>query len=160
MQFYGISNNLLKAFNAITLVIFGVAVENWLYPLLEKRRASFHDMARITLGLFFMAVSKAHGTMMQASSTAHLHAKVSRGSTTRGPDSKPVSDPSELSIFLQLPLSVLVTISEVFAFVTGQAYEYKQALRTMKSLLQSIHAVFNRPGHLLTTSQRLGIRAW
>lgn len=40
-------------------------VENWLYPLLEKRHIAFSDVARIAVGLFFMALAMAYDTLVQ-----------------------------------------------------------------------------------------------
>ncbi|KHN96076.1 amino acid permease [Metarhizium album ARSEF 1941] len=59
MQTVGIPNDLFNAANSIALVIFGIMVENGLYPFLEKRKIVFGEMKRITLGLFVMALSMA-----------------------------------------------------------------------------------------------------
>lgn len=148
MQSSNVPNNLWMALNSVALVIFGLIIENGLYPLLEKRRIFFGDMARIVVGLFFKALSMAYGTIVQAliykSPPCYDFPMECVGS-----DGRTISGPNEISVLVQLPVYVIVAVSEVFAMVTGQAYAYKQAPLNMKSLLQSIYAVFNGFGYLL-----------
>lgn len=148
MQTLGVPNNLLMALNSVALVIIGIIIENGLYPFLEKRRIPFRDMARIEVGLLFMALSMAYSTMVQAliynSPPCYNYPM-----ECTGPDGQRITGPNNVNVFVQLPMYVIVAVSEVFAMVTGQAYAYKQAPLNMKSLLQSIYAVFNGIGYLL-----------
>lgn len=147
MQSGGIPNNLLMAFNAVALVIVGLIIENYLYPFLEKQRIAFGDMARIEVGLFFMALSMAYGTVVQALIYGAPPC-YNMPQQCLGPDGKTITEPNEINMLVQLPVYVLVAVSEVFALVTGQAYAYKKAPPQMKSMLQSIYAVFNGIGYL------------
>ncbi|KAK3687888.1 hypothetical protein B0T22DRAFT_378152 [Podospora appendiculata] len=149
MQTSGIPNNLLMAFNAVGLVVVGIVVEHGLYPFLERRRIVFGDMARIVTGLVFMAVSMAYLTMVQALIYAAPPCYSFVQQCVVGPDGDVFTGPNEVNVLVQLPDYVLVSIAEVFALVTGQAYAYKQAPANMKSMLQSIYAVFNGIGYLL-----------
>ncbi|KAK3324467.1 hypothetical protein B0T19DRAFT_464553 [Cercophora scortea] len=141
MQTSGIPINLVMAFNAVGLVVVGIVVEHGLYPFLEKRR--------IVTGLVFMAVSMAYLTMVQALIYAAPPCYNFVQQCVIGPDGAIFTGPNEVNVLVQLPDYVLVSIAEVFALVTGQAYAYKQAPANMKSMLQSIYAVFNGIGYLL-----------
>ncbi|KAI1299762.1 hypothetical protein F5Y03DRAFT_408689 [Xylaria venustula] len=151
MQTIGIPNDLLTAFNSLALVIVGLLVENWLYPFLEKRRIHFFVMKRITLGLFFMALSMAYGALVQglvynAPPCYNFPLKC------HGPDGSIITTPNRVNVLVQLPLYVLVAVSEVFAFVTGSAYTYQKAPHNMKSILQSFYAFMSGVGYLLAVA--------
>ncbi|KAI0975666.1 POT family-domain-containing protein [Xylaria arbuscula] len=151
MQTIGIPNDLLTAFNSLALVIVGLAVETWLYPFLEKRWIRFFVMKRITLGLLFMALSMAYAALVQglvynAPPCYNFPLKC------HGPDGSIITAPNRVNVLVQLPLYVLVAVSEVFAFVTGSAYTYQKAPHNMKSILQSFYAFMSGIGYLLAVA--------
>jgi proton-dependent oligopeptide transporter, POT family len=151
METSGVPNNLLMALNSVALVVIGIIIDNSIYPFPEKRRIVFRDMARIEVGLLFLALSMAYSTMVQAliysASPCYNYPM-----ECTGPDGQLITGPNGINLFVQLPVCVIVAVSEVFAMVTGQAYAYKQAPVNMKSLLQSIYAVFNGIGYLLAVA--------
>ncbi|RYP79590.1 hypothetical protein DL769_002900 [Monosporascus sp. CRB-8-3] len=151
MQTGGVPNDLLMASNAIALVLIGLVVENGLYPFLEKHRIPFREMARIATGLFFMAVSMAYGMIVQA-----LIYKAppcyNFPLECQGSDGRIITEPNHINVLVQLPLYILVAVSEVFAFVTGSAYAYKKAPPNMKSVLQSFYASMSGVGYLLAVA--------
>lgn len=149
MQTVGIPNDLLMASNSIALVIVGLFVENWLYPILEKRRIAFGEMKRITLGLFVMALSMAYGTVVQA---LIYGAPPCYNFPLQCPESNGGTVPNDINVLVQLPLYIIISVSEVFAFVTGSAYMYKKAPKNMKSILQSFFAAMSGVGYLLAVA--------
>jgi proton-dependent oligopeptide transporter, POT family len=151
MQTVGIPNDLLMASNSIALVLIGLVVENWLYPFLQKQHIDFLEMGRITVGLFFMAVSMAYGTVVQAL-IYNAGPCYNRPLECLGVDGRKVTDPNAVNVLVQLPLYILVAVSEVFAFVTGSAYAYKKAPQNMKSVLQSFYAAMSGVGYLLAVA--------
>jgi POT family proton-dependent oligopeptide transporter len=148
MRTDGVPNNLFMSFNPIALVIVGLIMENFVYPAFEKRRICFGDMARIVVGLLFMALCMAYSTIVQALIYAAPPCYNFVGQCT-GSDGATITGPNDISAWIQVPTYALLAVSEVFALVTGQAYAYKQAPPHMKSLLQSTYAVFNGFGYLL-----------
>ncbi|KAF3004534.1 hypothetical protein E8E14_000105 [Neopestalotiopsis sp. 37M] len=151
MQTVGIPNDLLMASNSIALVLIGLVVENWLYPFLQRQHIDFLEMGRITVGLFFMAVSMAYGTVVQAL-IYNAGPCYNRPLECLGVDGRKVTDPNAVNVLVQLPLYILVAVSEVFAFVTGSAYAYKKAPQNMKSVLQSFYAAMSGVGYLLAVA--------
>lgn len=145
METLGIPNDAMKISNAIALVILGIAVQIWLYPGLEKLRIQFKPMARITAGLSFMTLGIAYGTAVQV---MIYHA----GPCYQYPTQCDASDnglPNHVNVFVTLPMYVLIALAEIFGFVTGNEYAYKQAPKNMKSVMQSIYAFMTAIGSIL-----------
>lgn len=141
----GIPNDAMKTSNAMALVILGIAVQKWLYPALEKRKIQFKPMARITVGLLFMTLAIAYGTAVQVMIYC-------AGPCYQYPTQCDASDnglPNHVNVFVTLPMYVLIALSEIFAFVTGNEYAYKQAPKNMKSVMQSIYGLMTAIGSIL-----------
>ncbi|KAJ5802680.1 oligopeptide transporter [Penicillium pulvis] len=137
METMGIPNDAMKTSNAMALVILGIAVEKWLYPALENRKIQFKPMARITVGLLFMTLGIAYGTAVQV---MIYHA----GPCYQYPTECGASEnglPNHINVMVTLPMYMLIALAEIFAFVTGNEYAYKQAPKDMKSVMQSIYAL-------------------
>ncbi|KAJ5950768.1 uncharacterized protein N7479_009181 [Penicillium vulpinum] len=145
MQTMGIPNDAIKTSNAIALVILGIAIQKLLYPALERRKIQFKPMSRITVGLLFMTLALAYGTAVQV---MIYHA----GPCYQYPTECEAYNhrlPNHVNIFVTVPMYVLVALAEIFAFVTGSEYAYKQAPKDMKSVIQSIYALMTAIGSIL-----------
>jgi proton-dependent oligopeptide transporter, POT family len=148
MRTNGVPNNAFMSINPIALAIVGVLVENLLYPSLEKRDVYFGDIARIVVGLLFMAFCMAYSTLVQVLIYIAPPCYRFAGQCTNL-EGTLITGPNDVNAWIQLPVYALLAVSEVFALVTGQAYAYKQAPPHMKSLLQSMYALFNGFGYVL-----------
>ncbi|KAJ5527517.1 oligopeptide transporter [Penicillium frequentans] len=145
METMGIPNDAMKTSNAMALVILGIAVEKWLYPALENRKIQSKPMARITVGLTFMTLGIAYGTVVQV---MIYHA----GPCYQYPTECDASEnglPNHVNVLVTVPMYVLIALGEIFAFITGNEYAYRQAPKDMKSVMQSIYALMTAIGSIL-----------
>lgn len=145
METMGIPNDAIKTSNAIALVIFGIIVQKWMYPALERRKLSFNPMARIVVGLLFMTMALAYGTAVQVmiyrAGPCYEYPMECKASEHKFPN--------HVNVLVTLPMYVLIALAEIFAFVTGNEYAYKQAPKDMKSVVQSFYAAMTAIGSIL-----------
>ncbi|WEW61344.1 peptide transporter ptr2 [Emydomyces testavorans] len=141
----GIPNDAIKSSNAIAVIILGIVVQKLLYPYLERRKIAFRPMARIWVGLWSMTLALAYGTgvqgMIYASGPCYkfpLECNTPNGAR-----------PTHINVLITLPMYVLIALAEIFAFVTGNEYAYKQAPKGMKSVVQSFYAIMATVGSVL-----------
>ncbi|KAE8158140.1 hypothetical protein BDV40DRAFT_304498 [Aspergillus tamarii] len=95
-------------------------------------------MARIVMGFLFLTLAIVY--------TAILHKLVySAGPCYDHPLACAESDNgrifNQISMFLRTPIYVLGTMAEIFYSTTGTEYAYNQALKSMKSVVQSVWMV-------------------
>jgi POT family proton-dependent oligopeptide transporter len=135
METYGIPNDVMPAFNPIACIIAGPVIQQWLFPLLNRRKIPFRPVARISVGFFLMGASLAWAAGLQAfiyhAEPCHSHPLTCSNSATGG-------GPQQINVFLQVPCYVLMAVGEIFCVTTGSEFCYSRAPKSMKSIVQAL----------------------
>lgn len=142
MELTGISNDTIQSLNAIFYIAVNPLVQRFLLPFLSRRRVAFGPIARIAAAFALLALAMAY-----AAGTQRLI--YSRGPCFSQPlacDAGRVSDdassaaeyrPNEVSVWVQAPLHLLVSIGEVFGMVAMNEFAYSEAPTNMKALVKA-----------------------
>ncbi|KAI6914356.1 oligopeptide transporter [Hortaea werneckii] len=132
---FGIPNDIMPTFNPIACIIAGPIIQQWLFPLLNRRKIPFRPIARISVGFFFMGLSLAWATGLQA-----FIYRV--GPCYRHPLACAASEngkvPQNINVFLQVPCYFLMAVGEIFCVTTGSEFCYSRAPKSMKSIVQAL----------------------
>ena len=155
MDNHGVPNDLVPAMNQIGCVIFGPLIQNVLYPFLHRHRINFRPIARVTVGFGFVALSMLYATIVQqmiySAGPCYKFPKECSDSWMQGqnvsskisatPATTRTRNPNHVNIWVQTPIYMLISIGEVFAYVTGLEYAYNNAPKGMKAIVQAISLI-------------------
>ncbi|KAJ5569516.1 uncharacterized protein N7459_008946 [Penicillium hispanicum] len=125
----GAPNDLLNNFNPLTIMVTIPILSYIIYPLLERRRIRLGPITRITFGFFLGILAGLAGTLVQW--------KVYQLSPC-GSHASTCDQVSPISIWWQIPNTVLAAVSECFCNVTAYEVAYARSPQGMKGLVVAI----------------------
>ncbi|KAJ5787871.1 hypothetical protein N7457_002861 [Penicillium paradoxum] len=130
----GAPNDLLNNFNALTIIVF-IPFLTWvLYPTLDRYRIRIGPITRITFGFVLAMLSSLAGTLVQwkvyTLSPCGYHAST-------------CAKVAPISIWWQLPNTVLGALSECFSNVTAYQLAYARSPASMKGVVVAIFLFMN-----------------
>ncbi|KAI1073902.1 MFS general substrate transporter [Whalleya microplaca] len=141
MEQQGVSNDTIKALNAIACIIMGPLIQSVIFPFLRRRRISFGPILRMTVAFFFIAAGIAYAAGLQ-------HLIYSRGPCYEYPLECPISvddmgdpRPNEVSVWFQTPLHFLLAVGEILGLVSLNEYTYSEAPTDIKAMVQALQQV-------------------
>ncbi|KAI1335310.1 oligopeptide transporter [Xylariaceae sp. FL0016] len=141
MEISGISNDTIQSLNAIFYILLNPMIQNVLFPFLSQRRISFGPIARMTAAFFFMAAAMAYAAGIQKliydSPPCYSQPLHCQASTISISDDEIRYRPNEVSIWLQVPLQMLLAVGEIFGFVALNEFAYTEAPTNMKALVKA-----------------------
>lgn len=145
MELYGLPNDALTGFNALTCIIIIPIYEKILFPFI-RRFTPFRAITRITCGFFITSIAMVYAAVLQ-SYILKTQACVSN------PSSCPASfHTSRLHIATEVPTYILLGIAEVLLVATGIEYAYTKAPSSMKSFIMALYLLTDAVGSLIGIS--------
>ena len=133
MQLGGVPNDMIQAFSGVACVIFGPIIQGF-YEFLARRKIPFGPIARITTSFIFCGAAMAYAAGVQ-------QLIYSSGPCYKHPFACPESqgtEPNDVSVWVQLPVYILLAIGEILGFVTAFEYAYSKAPKEMKTVVQAL----------------------
>ncbi|KAJ6260023.1 hypothetical protein Dda_5668 [Drechslerella dactyloides] len=136
MDSHGLPNDLMQVFDALTLMIFGLALQQIIYPCLQKMRIRLPAIARITLGFLSVSLAMGYAAIVQS----RIYMSPPCYETPRCPASivNGTAQGNKIHIALQAPTYFLTGISELLTSVTCAEYAYRVAPPSMRSFVQAV----------------------
>ncbi|KAI8137936.1 POT family-domain-containing protein [Fennellomyces sp. T-0311] len=126
-----VPNDIMQNINPFALIVLIPLMDRVIYPLLRRFGIPMRPIFRISLGFFFGAVAMGYTSGIQAKIYA----------------TPPYFDHPEgqnwISAAYQIPSYVFVSISEIFASITGLEFAYKKAPQSMKSIVMALFLFSN-----------------
>ncbi|PVV02487.1 hypothetical protein BB560_001930 [Smittium megazygosporum] len=135
--------SMLSGIHCLAIIIIIPIFDIWLYPALAKRNIPMGPIKRMTLGFIFLVLTFVYITVLQK----FIYSSAPFYDFT-GKD-VPINPHNDISIWWQVPLYIIISISEIFAAVTGLEYAYSQAPSELKSFLQAIFQFTGAIGSLI-----------
>ncbi|KAJ5292132.1 hypothetical protein N7478_001383 [Penicillium angulare] len=146
MRLDGVPNDAIKAINPIVCVFLGPIIQKMLYPRLRKAGIPFGPIARMTWAFITMSATMAFAAGVQK-------LIYSKGPCYDHPLACSASDngsiPNALSVWVQIPIFVLLGTAEILGFTTLAEYSYSEAPKNMRTLVQSLVQVSSGVGSAL-----------
>lgn len=142
MKTNGTPNDLLPAMNQVGCIVFGPIISFIVYPQLHRRKIYLTPIIRITIGFVFTTLSMVWAAVLQL---AIYNAS---------PCLQKVHDCSsnKISVWLQAPVYLLMSIGEAFALTTGIEYAYSQAPEGAKAVVQAVNLLAAALGSVIAMS--------
>ncbi|PWY66779.1 oligopeptide transporter [Aspergillus heteromorphus CBS 117.55] len=125
----GAPNDLLSNFNALTIIVAVPIVDYFIYPFLNRYNIPFKRITKITFGFTLAALSGLAGAIVQW--------KVYTLSPC-GYYASTCAEVAPISIWWQLPNTVLGALSEIFCNVTAYELAYARSPASMRGLVMAI----------------------
>lgn len=146
MNTHGIPNDIMQNINPITIIVFIPIMDRLVYPTLRKYGISFKPITRIFFGFMFASIAMAYAAIVQ-------HLIYETGPCYKEPLNCPASEdgtlPNDIHVAIQTPAYVFISLSEIFASITGLEYAYTKAPSSMKSFIMSMFLLTNAFGSAL-----------
>jgi POT family proton-dependent oligopeptide transporter len=151
MELHGIPNDIMQNINPLSVIIFLPVMDRIFYPFLRRMGIKFRPITRIFWGFMLISVALAYAAFVQ-------NLIYSAGPCYKFPlqcDAAKVIDPitgkttilhNRVHIAIQTPAYFLISISEIFASVTGLEYAYTKAPTNMKSFIMSMYMLVTAIG--------------
>ncbi|KAJ5247509.1 hypothetical protein N7468_002492 [Penicillium chermesinum] len=130
----GAPNDVLNNFNALTIIVTVPILTYVIYPTLRRFKITPGPITRISFGFFLATLSSIAGTLVQW--------KVYELSPC-GYQASTCDQVAPISIWWQLPNTILSAISECFCAVTGYEVAYARAPKSMKGLVMAVFLFMN-----------------
>ncbi|CRG92670.1 Peptide transporter PTR2 [Talaromyces islandicus] len=130
----GAPNDLLSNFNALTIIVSVPILGHVIYPALARYNIKFGRISRITFGFILAAISGLIGAIVQW--------KVYTLSEC-GYYASTCDNVAPISIWWQIPNTVLGALSECFCNVTAYELAYARSPESMKGLVMAIFLFMN-----------------
>jgi POT family proton-dependent oligopeptide transporter len=128
METRGTPNDLLPAMNQVGCIVFGPLIQEVLYPLLHRVRIYPTPRTRITIGFAFISLSMMYATIVQALIYKSLPCHTQPG----------ICGPNQINVWIQAPVYLLMSIGEIFAFVTALEYANENSPKTLEVVVQAV----------------------
>ncbi|PKY00452.1 putative MFS peptide transporter [Aspergillus campestris IBT 28561] len=132
----GAPNDLLNNFNALTIIVSVPLLTYIIYPAFQRFNIRFGPITRITFGFVLAMLSSVIGAITQWKIYETSPCGYAAASSCE-------LGVSPLSIWWQIPNTVLAALSECFANVTGYELAYSRAPAGMKGLVMAIFLFMN-----------------
>ncbi|RCK67235.1 Peptide transporter PTR2 [Candida viswanathii] len=144
MELHGLSNSLMTSFNSIAIIVFIPIVDKFFYPFM-RRFTPMKPISRISIGFFFSSAAMVYSAVLQ-----HFIYKAGPCYDQPRACAPEFADvPNRIHIAIQVPVYVLVALSEIFASITGLEYAYSKSPSSMKSFTTSIFLLTYAGGALI-----------
>lgn len=127
MQGSGTPNDLLPAMNQVGCIVFGPLIQGGLYPFLHRRQVYLKPIMRIAVGFCFVVLAMLYATIIQHKIYSAPPCYTQLGHC----------GPNHVSVWIQAPLYLLMSIGEIFAYVTALEYAYDHSPERMKVIVQA-----------------------
>lgn len=145
MELYGLPNDALTGFNALTCVFIIPIFEKLLFPFI-RRFTPFRAITRITCGFFITSTAMIYAAVLQ-------HYILKTQSCVNNPSTCPPGfSTSRLHIATEVPTYILLGIAEVLLVATGIEYAYTKAPSSMKSFIMALYLLTDAVGSLIGIS--------
>ena len=131
----GIPNDVLSNLDPFALIIFIPICDLIIYPALRRAGINFSPLKRIALGFFVGSAAMVWTTVVQY----YIYKRNPCGrfvSTCKDANNEPIT--SDLNVWIQTGSYVLLTLSEIFASITGLEYAFTKAPKNMRSVVMSV----------------------
>ncbi|WWD15622.1 hypothetical protein CI109_100044 [Kwoniella shandongensis] len=125
----GVPNDLISNFNSLSIIVFTPILTFGFYPLFEKIGFPIKPMMRMCIGFLLAAV----GCVVCAVVQHNIYKTSACGNFATTCDT-----PSDVSLWLQVPMYLLPGIGELFVNVTSYELAYTRAPARMKGLVYSM----------------------
>jgi hypothetical protein len=109
-------------------IVFGPLIQEVLYPLLHRVRIYPTPRTRITIGFAFISLSMMYATIVQALIYKSLPCHTQPG----------ICGPNQINVWIQAPVYLLMSIGEIFAFVTALEYANENSPKTLEVVVQAV----------------------
>lgn len=135
METHGIPNDLMTYINPITSLILLPTLDRIIFPFLRWLGLPVGHANRMIAGFLFCGLSMLYVAFVQRTIYEappcydHPRAQECMGGRL----------PNEVSVFLQAPAYILITIAETLASVAGMEYAYTKAPKSMRSLVMAVY---------------------
>lgn len=130
----GAPNDLLSNFNALTIIVSVPILSHVIYPTLARYNIKFGRISRITFGFVLAAISGLIGAIVQW--------KVYTLSEC-GYYASTCDNVAPISLWWQIPNTVLGALSECFCSVTAYELAYARSPESMKGLVMAMFLFMN-----------------
>ncbi|KAA8652671.1 putative MFS peptide transporter [Aspergillus tanneri] len=130
----GVPNDVLNNFNALTIIVAIPLLTYVIYPTITRYGIKFGRISRITAGFILAMISSIISTIVQW--------RVYETSPC-GYYSSTCDDVSPISLWWQIPNSVLGALSECFCNVTAYELAYARSPPSMRGLIMAIFLFMN-----------------
>ncbi|MCJ1250448.1 hypothetical protein MMC30_007676 [Trapelia coarctata] len=138
MELHGIPNDTYQAINPIVCIVLGPIIQKLLYPFLQRRKIPFGPIARMTVSFITMAAAMACAAGVQ-------HLIYNAGPCYDAPLRCPASDggkiPNSINVWIQTPIYFLLSLAEIFGFVSLSEYSYTKAPKNLRAVVQALRQV-------------------
>ncbi|KAI5968058.1 PTR2 [Candida pseudojiufengensis] len=139
MNNHGLPNDILQAFNSLSIILFIPLMEKIIYPFIRKW-TPFKPITRIFFGFMFATSAMIYAAVLQ-------HFIYSAGPCFDHPSN--CTNGNNIHIAWQTPAYCLIALSEIFSSVVGLEYSYSKAAVNMKSFVMSLFLFTNAIGSAL-----------
>jgi proton-dependent oligopeptide transporter, POT family len=146
----GIPPELVSNADPLSLVLLIPLCDLIIYPYLRKRGVRLTPIRKITLGFWVGALAMLYAALLQHYIyTYNPCGSYPSESITQPDGTSEECPPTDLSIFWQIPLYVLVAISEILASITSLEYAFTKAPKNMRSIILAIFMLLNAGANVI-----------
>lgn len=142
MRLTGIPNDGIQIINPIACIILGPLIQHILFPTLARCKIAFGPIARMGAALLFMSASMAYAAVTQKLiyNQGPCFDNPLYCPAAQSNDSK-IGRPNSIEVWVQIPVYVLMAVSEILGFATLSEYSYSKAPRHLKTVVQAMRQI-------------------
>lgn len=148
MNTHAIPNDIMQSINSIAIIIIIPIVNKFLFPFLRRVGIPFRPISRIFVGFMCSTLAMAYAAIIQHliyTSGPCYEQVLSTDCKASGGEAVP----NDIHVAIQAPVYVFVSLSEIFASITGLEYAYTKAPSNMKAFIMAIFLFTNAFGAVL-----------
>ncbi|CAN3482028.1 peptide transporter Ptr2p [Diutina catenulata] len=140
MDTHAIPNDIMQAVNSFAIILFIPIIEKFIYPFI-RRFTPLKPITKITIGFFWASIAMIYAAVLQS----YIY---KQGPCYDNPleCAGHENEPNNIHVAIQTPCYVFISLSEIFASITGLEYAYTKAPIRMKSFIMSLFLVTNAFG--------------
>ncbi|KAG7095190.1 hypothetical protein E1B28_005967 [Marasmius oreades] len=142
MSTHGVPNDVLSNLNPFALIIIIPILDLLVYPAMRKAGIKFSALRRITCGFLCGTSAMIWAAVLQY----YIYQTNPCGYFANSCK----DNPSPLNVWSQTGSYVLISLSEIFANITGLEYAFTKAPKNMRSLVMAIYLFTNAIGSALS----------
>ncbi|KAK3332275.1 POT family-domain-containing protein [Cercophora scortea] len=144
MRLGAVPNDMIQAFSGVACIVLGPPIQA-LYELLARYKIGFGPVARISVAFLFLAAAMAYAagvqTLIYAAGPCFDRPGACEASVPGAGKpgvAVPVATGNDVSVWVQMPVYVLIAVAEILGFVTAFEYAYNHAPADMKTVVQAL----------------------